>query len=76
MCKSNKKNKSLGIISNQLILVQGFYACKAYHHKIRRIKFYDEEQNQVLVFLTNKLELDDTEIANLYKHGWKIELIF
>ncbi len=59
-----------------LILVQGFYASQDYPEKIRRIKFYDEEQNRVLVFLTNNLELDATEIAKLYKHRWKIELFF
>jgi hypothetical protein len=66
--KSNQKNKSHGIFADQLILVQGFYASQDYPEKIRRIKFYDEEQNRVLVFLTNNLELDATEIAKLYKH--------
>lgn len=74
--KSNKKNKSLGILVDQLISVQGFYASKDYPAKIRRIKFYDEEHDRVLVFLTNNVELDATEIAKLYKHRWKIELFF
>lgn len=71
-----KKSKSHGILADQLILVQGFYASQDYPEKIRRIKFYDEEQNRVLVFLTNNLELNATEIAKLYKHRWKIELFF
>lgn len=74
--KSNQKNKSHGILADQLILVQGFYAFQDYPEKIRRIKFYDEEQNRVLVFLTKNLELDAREISKLYKHRWKIELFF
>lgn len=74
--RSNKKNKSLGILADQLIKVQGFYASHDYPEKFRRIKFYDEEHNRVLVFLTNNLELDATEIAKLYKQRWKIELFF
>ena len=74
--RSNKKNKSLGILADQLIKIQGFYASQDYPEKIRRIKFYDDEHNRVLIFLTNNLELDATEIAKLYKHRWKIELFF
>jgi hypothetical protein len=74
--KSNKKNKSLGILADQLIMVQGFYASQNYPDKIRRIKFYDQEHDRVLVFLTNNVDLDATEIAKLYKHRWKIELFF
>ena len=74
--RSNKKNKSMGILADQLITVQGFYASQDYPEKIRRIKFFDKENNRVLVFLTNNIELDATEIAKLYKHRWKIELFF
>lgn len=74
--KSNKKNKASGILADQLITVLGFYASKDYPDKIRRIKFYDEEHDRVLVFLTNNFELDANEIAKLYKHRWKIELFF
>ena len=74
--KSNKKNRALGILADQLINVQGHYASINYPAKIRRVKYYDEEHNRVLVFLTNNLELEATEIAKLYKHRWKIELFF
>ena len=43
---------------------------------MRRIKFYDAEQNRNFVFLTNNLHLSSEEIAGLYKHRWKIELFF
>ncbi len=42
----------------------------------RRIEFYDEEQDRVLVFLTNHLELAAATIAAVYKERWQIELFF
>ena len=66
--RSNKKNKEQRILADQLIKVQGFYAIQDYQEKIRRVKFYDEEHNRVLVFLTNNIELDATKIAKLYKN--------
>ena len=74
--KSNKKNKASGILADQLIRVLGFYASKDYPDKIRRIKFYDVDNDRILVFLTNNFELDANDIAKLYKHRWKIELFF
>lgn len=43
---------------------------------MRRIKFYDEETQKILIFLTNNFHLTALEIAKLYKHRWKIELFF
>jgi len=42
----------------------------------RRIEFYDEERDRVLVFLTNHLELAAATIAAVYKERWQIELFF
>ena len=42
----------------------------------RRIEFYDEEHDRVLVFLTNHLELAAATIASVYKERWQIELFF
>jgi Transposase DDE domain/Domain of unknown function (DUF4372) len=42
----------------------------------RRIEFYDQEQERVLVFLTNHLGWSAATIAELYKQRWQIELFF
>lgn len=74
--KSLPKDKNTGVLADQIIQLQGFYAYHHYPDKIRRIKFYDPEYNRTLVFLTNNLEFKATDIAQLYKHRWKIELFF
>ena len=45
-------------------------------HKLRLVKFYDEEQGWEFAFLTNVFHLTAPEIANLYKNRWQIELFF
>lgn len=69
-------DKSSGIRCDQTGILKGYYSHKGYSEKIRRIKFYDEEQKRSFVFLTNNMQLKATEIASLYKHRWKIELFF
>jgi len=71
---SKPKDTSCGIVYDQIILLTNFSAAKDYLVKIRRIKFKDQETGKVFVFLTNNLELKATEMAQLYKHRWNIEL--
>jgi hypothetical protein len=73
---SNAKDTTSGVIYDQAIKLNGFYASKDYPEKIRRIKFKDNETGKVLVFLTNNFNLKASEVAQLYKHRWKIELFF
>lgn len=73
---SHGLDKTKGVLCDQTILLNGYYAAKDYPGKIRRIKFYDEETGRVLIFLTNNFHLKASEIAQLYKHRWKIELFF
>ncbi len=69
-------DKSSGVKCDQTGELKGFYSFKEYPEKIRRIKFHDVEQNRTFVFLTNNLNLTPEEIADLYKHRWKVELFF
>jgi len=69
-------NKKTGVLCDQTIRLNGFYPLKDFPVRMRRIKFYDAENDRVLIFLSNNFELKATEIAQLYKHRWKIELFF
>lgn len=73
---STPANKKTGVLCDQKIRLNGFYALKDFPVRMRRIKFYDAENDRVLIFLSNNFELKATEIAQLYKHRWKIELFF
>lgn len=73
---SFSKNRDEGVIYDQSILLNGFYAAKDYPIKMRRIKFMDMESGKVFIFLTNNFQLAATDIAKLYKHRWLIELFF
>ena len=42
----------------------------------RRIEFYDEEHDRVLVFITNHMKLAAATVAEVYKQRWQIELFF
>jgi IS4 transposase len=69
-------DKSLGVWSDQDILLFSKQTKAKYPKRLRRITFRDEEQNWKLVFLTNNYSLSSDTIAALYKAKWQIELFF
>lgn len=73
---SNKVNKDNGVLLDQIGKLTGFYVSKKYPEKLRRIKYYDEETDNDLEFLSNNFDLTAEEIAQLYKYRWKVELFF
>jgi len=73
---SNKVNKNNGVLLDQIGKLKGFYVSKDYPEKLRCIKFYDEETDNDLMFLSNNFDLMAEEIAQLYKYRWKVELFF
>ena len=73
---SHAVDRSKGIIYDQTILLNGYYAAKDYPHKMRIIKFKDEETRKILIFLTNNFHITSIEVAQLYKHRWGIEMFF
>ena len=74
--RSAKPDKAKGIMCDQQVILKGHYSYQSYPKVLRRIKFFDAEQNRTFVFLSNNLILPATEIALLYKYRWKIELFF
>jgi hypothetical protein len=73
---SHPVDKPKGVLCDQTIMLNGYYAIKDYPEKMRRIKFYDEETGKHLIFLTNNVYLTAIQITQLYKHRWLIELFF
>jgi len=73
---SRERDAAAGIIYDQIIMLNNFYPSKYYPEKMRRIKFVDKETKKEFIFLTNNFDLPAADIAQLYKHRWKIELFF
>lgn len=73
---SSKPDKLKGIRCDQMIKLKGYKSLKSYPQNLRRIKYFDIEQQRTFVFITNNLTQDATDIAMLYKYRWKVELFF
>jgi hypothetical protein len=43
---------------------------------MRRIEYYDQQRDRVLVFLTNNMKLAAATVAQIYKDRWAVELFF
>ena len=69
-------DRSTGVIADQRVMLEGFYASQDYPEHIRRIRFTDPTTDQTLIFLTNNTSLPATTIAALYKNRWQVELFF
>lgn len=73
---SAKPDKLKGIICDQTVKLKGYKSLKSYPENLRRIKYFDTEQQRTFVFITNNFTQDATDIAMLYKYRWKVELFF
>jgi hypothetical protein len=73
---SHEKESGSGVIYDQSVKLNNHYASQDYPLKIRRIKYKDADSGKTLVFLTNNFQIKATDIAQLYRNRWKIELFF
>lgn len=73
---SHPIDKSTGLKCDQTIILTGINSAKEYPEKLRRIRYFDQDNNLNLTFLTNNFTLPAITIAQLYKSRWKIELFF
>ena len=69
-------DKTVGIRCDQIVVPIVFYSKKAYPEKLRRVKFFDAEQDRRLTFITNQFTLPALTIAELYRCRWQVELFF
>lgn len=73
---SSKVDKTTGVLCDQKVKLTGVKTQYHYPEQLRRIKYFDKEQQRTFVFLTNNFSLQATDIAMLYKYRWKVELFF
>ncbi len=73
---SHQIDRSTGLICDQSVVLTGFYQCKDYPDKLRRVKYHDAATNKTFVFLTNNFSLPAMTIADLYRSRWQVELFF
>lgn len=73
---SHPIDKATGMRCDQTIVLTGINSSMNYPEKLRRVRFFDEEKNKRLTFLTNNFILSSITIAQLYKCRWQIELFF
>lgn len=69
-------DRSTGIISDQQVMLNGYYSARKYPEHLRRIRFKDPESGKTLIFLTNNTALPALTIGALYKSRWQVELFF
>lgn len=74
--KSRQVDKATGLRCDQIIKLSIYKSNKQYPEKLRRIKYYDQEKDLTLVFLTNNFKVDALEVAIIYKNRWQIEIFF
>ena len=73
---SHPTDRNTGIICDQTVVLNGFYAIQNYPEYLRRIRFKDTQSGKTLIFLTNNFVLPPLTIAALYKNRWQVELFF
>jgi hypothetical protein len=73
---SNLIDKSTGLRADQTIVFTTWQARHDYPETLRRVVFYDAEQQRRLVFLTNHFGISAKMVADIYKSRWQIELFF
>lgn len=72
-------DQSTGLMEDHIIRLTGYKSKKLYPKELRLIKFCDPETGELLTFisnLTNEIEFNGLEIANIYRHRWDIESFF
>ena len=71
-----KRRLPKNVLSDSIIEFIVYKSSKEYPVPLRRVVFYDEEQDREFVFLTNNFELSALIISELYRNRWQVELFF
>jgi len=74
--RSTPVDKSLGLRSDQSIVLTGPLTSQRYPAPLRRISYYALDIDKRFVFLTNDFFLPPLTVAEIYRCRWQIELFF
>ena len=69
-------NKDQGITSDQIIEYTSDRSRKNNLRPVRRVGFYDAQNQKHYAFITNHLDWSAKTIADIYKQRWQVELFF
>ena len=69
-------DRTLGVIADQTITLDGVRTKRYYPAHLRRIRYKDPVSGRQLVFLTNRTGLDALTVCELYRSRWTVELFF
>ena len=73
---SHPVDKSSGVRSDQTVILTTMESAKVYPDALRRVTYFDVENQRRLKFLTNNFFLPALTIAQIYKSRWRVELFF
>lgn len=65
-----------GILADEVVAFGSFGSFGRYDKNLRRVRYWDEETQKEYEYLTNNFDLTSSQIANIYKDRWQIELFF
>ena len=71
-----KRRMPQNVLSDSIIELTTYKSHNDYPVQVRRVEYYDEEQDRYFVFLTNAMDITALEVALLYKNRWSVELFF
>jgi hypothetical protein len=69
-------DRATGIMCDQIVTLSNPVPRAGYPDKLRRIRYFDPQQERRLIFLTNNFTLPPLTVAELYRSRWQVELFF
>ena len=69
-------DEGTGLRADKTIVLTVPKSKRLYPEKLRLVEFYDNDNEVLLVFLSNNFEVSALEIADLYRNRWQIEVFF
>ncbi len=73
---SQKVDKTLGLRSDQRIVLTTKKSRAAYPETLRRVSYVDLDTKKRFVYLTNIFTVSAITVADIYKQRWQVELFF